>query len=93
MKSVQDALYNWLTIHIVAKARPHDAAARDTASFFRAILENDFGVTAVDAVKDETNGQYIVEYVRGGETRAACFPLELAEAMWRQIEAEPEKYG
>ncbi|ABO66315.1 MULTISPECIES: hypothetical protein [Geobacillus] len=93
MKSVQEALYNWLTIHLVANARPHDAAARDTASFFLSILESDFGVTAVNAVKDEANGQYVVEYVRGGEKHSSYFPAELAEAIWRQIEAEPEKYG
>jgi len=93
MKSIQDALYNWLTIHLVADARPHDAAAHDTAVFFLEILESDFGVTAVNAAKDEMNGRYVVEYVCGGEKKAAYFPVELAEALWRQIEAEPEKYG
>ncbi|MED5072476.1 hypothetical protein P9857_00015 [Anoxybacillus geothermalis] len=93
MKSVQDALYNWLTIEIVAAARPHDEAARDTASFFLAILENNFGVTAVKAAKDEASGRYVVEYRCGGETKTAHFPVELAEAIWRQSEAEPEKYG
>ena len=28
MRSVQDALYNWLTIKTVAEARPDDSAAK-----------------------------------------------------------------
>ncbi|BBW96842.1 hypothetical protein MKY25_12705 [Geobacillus sp. FSL W8-0032] len=93
MRSVEDVLGHWLTIHIVSTARPHDAAARETASFFRSLLASDFGVTAVAAGKDEQSGHYIVEYERGGEKRVARFSIELAEAMWRQMEVEPEKYG
>lgn len=33
MKSLQDALYNWLTIRVVCDARPDDSAARNRNVF------------------------------------------------------------
>ena len=45
MKSLQDALYNWLTIYVVAQARPDDMAAQETASFFYEILRHDFQIS------------------------------------------------
>ena len=35
MRSVQDALYNWLTIKTVAEARPDDSAAKETYLLFQ----------------------------------------------------------
>ncbi|AEH48733.1 hypothetical protein [Parageobacillus thermoglucosidasius] len=89
MKSLQDALYNWLTIYVVARARPDDAAAQETAAFFKEILKRDFHVTNVKVKKE---AKYIVEYKKDGEEESACFPAELIEAMLKQIEEAPEKY-
>ncbi len=36
--NLQDTLFNWLQISIVAEARPEDGAARETKDFFRAHL-------------------------------------------------------
>ena len=38
MKSLQDAIYNWLTIKIVSDARPDDTAALETTQMFEQIL-------------------------------------------------------
>lgn len=89
MKSLQDALYNWLTIYVVAQARPDDAAAQETAAFFKEILKRDFNVTKVKAKKE---AMYIVEYEKNGEEKSARFPTELIESMLKQIEEAPEKY-
>lgn len=55
MKSLQDALYNWLTIQVVADARPEDHAAQDTAQLFKNILKIDFQIEKVAFVKEEEN--------------------------------------
>jgi hypothetical protein len=89
MKSLQDALYNWLTIYVVAEARPDDIAAQETAAFFRKILKHDFNITKVEVKKED---MYIVEYERDGEQKSVRFPMELIEAMLKQIEEAPEKY-
>lgn len=90
MKSLQDALYNWLTIQVVAEARPNDTAAQETAAFFHAILQTDFHVTDINVVKEEP--MYTVHYKKEDEWKIARFPIELIEVMLEQIEREPEKY-
>jgi hypothetical protein len=90
MKSLQDALYNWLTIYVVAEARPDDMAAQETASFFYGILRNDFQITELEVARD---GEfYTVRYERNGEKQAARFPVELIDVMLKQMEKDPEKY-
>jgi hypothetical protein len=89
MKSLQDALYNWLTIYVVAQARPDDTAAQETAAFFREILKRDFNVTKAEVKKED---MYIVEYERDGEQKSARFPIEFIDVMLKQIEEAPEKY-
>ncbi|KXG10409.1 hypothetical protein PNH38_03645 [Anoxybacillus rupiensis] len=90
MKSLQDALYNWLTIQVVADARPEDHAAQDTAQLFKNILKIDFQIEKVAFVKEEE--MYIVSYQKGGKEQATRFPVEFIEGMLEQIQSEPEKY-
>ena len=45
MKSVQDSLYNWLTIKVVSDARPEDIAATETEEMFLSILTEEHGIT------------------------------------------------
>ncbi|KYD07304.1 hypothetical protein [Saccharococcus caldoxylosilyticus] len=92
MKSLQDALYNWLTIYVVAQARPDDMAAQETASFFYKILRHDFQITELQVNKDGAGEMYIVHYERNGEKQMARFPVELIDVMLEQIEKNPEKY-
>ncbi|MFC3884253.1 hypothetical protein ACFOU2_12425 [Bacillus songklensis] len=90
MKSVQDAIYNWLTIKVVADARPDDHAAQETLAFFDLLLKEDHGVESLTFTKDDV--MYLVTYVVHGEAKAARFPVELIDVMYEQIEREPHKY-
>jgi hypothetical protein len=91
MKSLQDALYNWLTIKVVADARPDDQAARETESFFAAILKNDFQITNLHITKDKA--MYLITFEKDDQQKTARFPVELIEVMLEQINSEPEKYA
>ncbi len=53
MNSVQDALYNWLTIKVVCDERPTDKAAVETESMFLAILEEDHKVFDITIEVDD----------------------------------------
>lgn len=90
MRSVQDALYNWLTIKIVAEARPHDAAAQETYSLFRHILHEDHQVKHVTVEKKED--MYLVTYEQEKNVKSTKFPLELIDCFLEQMNREPEKY-
>ncbi|WP_066176360.1 hypothetical protein [Bacillus marinisedimentorum] len=90
MKSLQDVLYNWLTIKVVADARPDDEAARETTRHFRSLLKEEHGVETVEIEKDDI--MYYVHYEHGGERKKTRFPIELIDIMITQIESEPEKY-
>ncbi len=90
MKSLQDAFYNWLTIQVVADARPNDRAAQETASFFREILKNDFRVANVEVQKEDA--MYLIHYEKEEQQKTMRFPAELIEALLEQIENEPDKY-
>jgi hypothetical protein len=91
MKSLQDALYNWLTIKVVADARPDDQAAWETERLFAEILKNDFQVTNLHITKDEA--MYLITYEKDEQQKTTRFPVELIEAMLEQINSEPEKYA
>ncbi|QYF81628.1 hypothetical protein KY492_22225 [Brevibacterium sp. PAMC21349] len=90
MKSLQDALYNWLTIKVVCDARPDDSAARDTEMFFMQMLKDDHQVI-IDSVT-KTEPFYYVEYLLGDEMKKQRYPIELIDIMLDQIQLEPEKY-
>jgi len=90
MKSLQDALYNWLTIKVVADARPDDGAAQETEHLFRKILKDDFSVTNLNISRDDI--MYHIAYERKSEQKMARFPVELIEVMLEQINGDPEKY-
>jgi hypothetical protein len=90
MKSVQDALYNWLTIKAVVDARPEDTAAIETEEMFSDILKNQHGVTDIEINRDES--MYQVSFKQNGESKSTRFPTELIEVLLNQIKLEPEKY-
>ncbi|MBM7703366.1 hypothetical protein [Metabacillus iocasae] len=90
MKSIQDALYNWLSIKIVADARPDDLSAQETFAFFQQMLEQDFSVKEVSVTKDEMS--YTVSYKIDHQEETKRFPVELIECMYEQIKQEPEKF-
>lgn len=90
MKSLQDALYNWLTIKVVRDARPEDQAAKDTFALFDDMLKEDHKVTEMEIDKDEV--MYFLRFLQEGKEKTARFPIELIDVMIDQIESEPEKY-
>jgi hypothetical protein len=90
MSSVQDALYNWLTIKVVCDERPTDKAARETENMFLSILEVDHGVSDMTVKVDDI--MYHISYVKNEEPFKMRFPRELIEVMLNQIKESPEKY-
>lgn len=90
MKSLQDAIYNWLTIKVVADARPDDLAAKETEEMFYQMLVKDYGVTNIEVNKDEA--MYYVAVEKDGERKSYRFPNPFIEMMLEQINNEPEKY-
>ncbi|WP_026584264.1 hypothetical protein [Bacillus sp. J33] len=90
MKSLQDSLYNWLTIKIVSDNRPDDTAAAETEKMFFDILGDEHQVSDIEVENDEV--MYYVHYTKEGERNKTRFPRELIEVMLDQIQTEPEKY-
>ncbi|MDM5226377.1 hypothetical protein QUF73_09130 [Cytobacillus sp. NJ13] len=90
MKSLQDSLYNWLTIKIVCDERPDDTAAADTERMFFDILAEEHEISDIEVEKDDV--MYFVHYTKGEERKKSRFPRELIEVMLNQIQNEPEKY-
>jgi hypothetical protein len=90
MSTLQDALYNWLTIKVVAEVRIDDVAAQDTANLFYEILTEDHGLSNIIVEKDDE--MYEVHYLIKGEQKKSRFPVELIDVMLEQMEAEPEKF-
>jgi hypothetical protein len=90
MKSLQDALYNWLTIKVVSDERPEDGPAKETTAFFAEILTDEFGVKVQTVKKDER--MYTIEFLRDGNLQQSKFPIDLIDVMLNQIKREPEKF-
>lgn len=90
MKSLQDAIYNWLTIKVVLDFRPDDLAAAETEEMFLDILKNEHSLEDITVTKDLM--MYYVNYEQNGKQKMHRFPRELVEVMLRQINREPEKY-
>lgn len=90
MNSLQDALYNWLTIKIVIDERPDDTAAIDTEKMFYDILIDKHNLTNIEVTKDDI--MYYVHFDHEGERKKQRFPRELIEVMLNQINQQPEKY-
>ena len=90
MKSLQDAIYNWLTIKIVSDARPEDTAAKDTTELFEQILADEHNVESKELKRDAL--MYYVTVVQEGNSKEYRFPRDFIEVMLDQIRQEPDKY-
>lgn len=90
MKSLQDAVYNWLTIKIVSDARPDDTAAVETTQLFEKILAEEHNVESHEMKRDAI--MYYVTVVQEGQSKEYRFPRDLIEVMLDQIRQEPDKY-
>ncbi|AWC33558.1 hypothetical protein ACRS6Y_06140 [Bacillus cytotoxicus] len=83
MHSIQDALYNWLTIKTVVEARPDDIAAQETYELFHNIVYEDYQLKNVKVEKREE--MYIVTYEKEQEMGYARFLLESIDCFIDQI--------
>lgn len=90
MSSLQDDLYNWLTIKVVTDERPDDGAAAETEKMFFDILTDSHDVSNLDIQKDDR--MYYVSYDQKGERAMNRFPRELIEVMLNQIKNSPDKF-
>jgi ribosomal protein L15E len=86
--TLQDAIYNWLSIRRVAEARPNDYSAQDTYQFFEEILVKDHKIEDLNVQEDEQ--LYHVYYVKENEKGHYQFPIELVDALLQSIESEPK---
>ncbi|WP_017727151.1 hypothetical protein [Halalkalibacterium ligniniphilum] len=85
--NLDDTLYNWLSIKLVAEARPEDQAAQETFQFFDEMLREDHEVKQIEIVKDEPF--YHLYFIKDGEKESKNYPTELIEALKQSIENEP----
>jgi hypothetical protein len=90
MRSLQDALYNWLTIKVVCDARPDDTAAKETTELFEDILKNEHHLSNIEVTKDEV--MYYISYQEDGETKKTRYPREYIEVTLNSINQNPDRY-
>jgi len=86
---LDDALFNWLQIKLVADARPNDRAARETLLFFEQILLEDHGLESF-AIGKRDDTMYHITYVSEGKTKMRMFGREEAEQLLSDINANPK---
>jgi len=85
---LDDALFNWLQIRVVADARPNDRSAVDTVNFFFDILKENHQVTQLQYSKDAT--MYTVRYTVGEKNNMQMFDSEAVEQLLTAINSEPK---
>lgn len=90
MKSLQDALYNWLSIKVVRDVRPLDLSAVETTELFETILKDEHGVSNMLVSKDER--WYTIQFEKDGEEKSSKFPIDFIEVVLNQIMLEPDKF-
>ncbi|MBB3109032.1 hypothetical protein FHS18_001084 [Paenibacillus phyllosphaerae] len=86
---LEDALFNWLQITVVAEARPDDRAAVDTCAFFSQLLHEDHAITELRVERtDET--MIHIRYVQGGRSKLHMFDREAGEQLLADINSNPK---
>lgn len=86
---LEDALFNWLQIKLVAEGRPDDEAAKRTLEFFEEILRDDHGLQQV-TVASMDSGLIEVTYEKDGEPFTRTYPREAGEALLQDIISNPK---
>ncbi|MYL32990.1 hypothetical protein GLW08_02275 [Pontibacillus yanchengensis] len=90
MHSMQDMVYNWLSIQTVASKRPEDKAAQETRDFFEEMLEEKYQINEMQVSKKEE--MYLVHCQTITGAREFRFPIELIDCMNDTIQEEPHKF-
>lgn len=91
MNSVQDAIYNWLTIRVVVDHRPEDHAAQETVEWFEKTLKEEHSLADFQYIKQDQ--WYFVNYYKESQQHELRFPVDLIEVMLNQIQEFPERYN
>jgi hypothetical protein len=86
--TLQDALYNWLQIHLVAEARANDRAAADTRDFFVQVLQEDHRIGDIKISVEK--GMYHLDYEHEGTAKRKSFPKAMAEQLLIDIDSNPK---
>lgn len=86
---LEDALFNWLQIQLVAEDRPDDRAAADTRDFFLQILTEDHGVSNL-RVHTTDDTMVHVKYDKDGSSKLRMIPREAAEQLLADINDNPK---
>lgn len=86
---LEDALFNWLQIKLVATARQDDQAARDTLAFFEQILTEDHGLTDFAITKTDDTMIHL-KYEKDGRVKLQLYPRERGEQLLADIESNPK---
>lgn len=84
---LEEALFNWLQIQIVADARPHDRSAQETASFFRQILLEDHQVRELTYQRQQD--WYVLTGQADEGNWERRYPAETAEALLTALQSDP----
>lgn len=90
MQSLQDALYNWLSIKVVCDARPDDTAAFETEEMFKGILHKEYQLSNIRYEKIENC--YYVHFVQTDLQVTKKFPVELIECILTSINEQPDRF-
>lgn len=81
--SLQDAIFNWLTIQIVVDHNENDVAAQKTCHELLQVLKTDHQIKEINYVKKDE--MYIVHYLQENEKGEKQYPIELAESLLTSI--------
>lgn len=84
---LEDALFNWLQIKIVAEARTDDHAAEETRIFFEEILREDLKLVNIEVITDEM--KIHISYELDGTCKKLMFSRESAEQLLVDINSNP----
>ena len=90
MRSLQDAMYNWLSIKVVCDARPEDTAAMETEKAFYRILEEEYQVSIMQVRREEEF--YFISYKINNEEKTHRYPRELIDCILDSINENPQRY-
>ncbi|MFC5450212.1 hypothetical protein [Paenibacillus aestuarii] len=89
---LQDALFNWLQMQIVAEGRPEDEAARETRDFFAVILKEDHLVHDFHILEQdqEQTSTIQIAYEQEGISKIQRFDREASEKLLEDINGNPK---
>lgn len=85
---IEDAIFNWLQITIVYKARPNDSSAKETSEFFKRILAEDHNISEISYELDGFT--YNIRYEIDGKEGSIRFNSTMVDKLITDIENEPK---